>query len=149
MVNATPEPALATTALMRLAAQALDRCIDARLRHHDLTHMQWRLLELLKQTGDLASGALAAWLSMDTGAATRLLDRLEAKGLCVRRRGHADRRSVMVLLTEAGRLRLEHASGVVTSAIADCFAGMEAGDLAVLCQGLRHILRSGTGRSAP
>jgi DNA-binding MarR family transcriptional regulator len=45
---------------------------------------------------------LARECSLDAGAMTRLLDRLEAKGLCKRLRSETDRRVVNLELTEAG-----------------------------------------------
>jgi DNA-binding MarR family transcriptional regulator len=45
-------------------------------------------------------------LSYDAGAMTRMLDRLEAKGLIIRRRCPDDRRCVKLELSEAGRTAL-------------------------------------------
>jgi DNA-binding HxlR family transcriptional regulator len=44
-------------------------------------------------------------LGIDAGAITRMLDRLEAKGLVERVRSETDRRVVHVRLTEAGETR--------------------------------------------
>ena len=54
--------------------------------------------------GDATTVAeLARVCELDTGAMTRLLDRLEAKGLCRRVRSQADRRVVNIELTDEGR----------------------------------------------
>lgn len=45
---------------------------------------------------------LARHCALDTGAMTRLLDRLEAKGLCRRERSESDRRVVHIKLTPEG-----------------------------------------------
>lgn len=64
---------------------------------------QWCVLIALYK-GDAATPLeLAGFIDIDAGAVTRLIDRLVAKGLVERIADPADRRSVRVELTEAGR----------------------------------------------
>lgn len=74
-----------------------------RLVGHGLTHAQWMPLVRLHFNGSCPAAQLAADLGLDAGALTRMLDRLEAKGLVSRERSSNDRRVVMIALTEDGR----------------------------------------------
>jgi DNA-binding MarR family transcriptional regulator len=47
--------------------------------------------------------ALSKMLSIDSGFASRMIDRLEQQGLVRRERGQADRRVVNLMVTDAGR----------------------------------------------
>ncbi len=67
--------------LLRQLRIQMDRAIDAEMAEHDLTGVQWGpLLAIHFGLGDTAA-ELARVGCVDTGAMTRMLDRLEAKGL--------------------------------------------------------------------
>ena len=85
---------------------------DKRLEAHDLTSAQWGPLLRLHKSGGSTVAELARWLQIDAGAMTRLLDRLEKKGLCKRVRSTADRRVVQVELTPDGEAAICHVPGV-------------------------------------
>lgn len=88
--------------LMRGAWQALLKNIDAEMQPLDLTGMQWGpLLLIAKGCCDTVATCARASYS-DSGAMTRMLDRLEAKGLLCRVRSVTDRRVVNLALTETG-----------------------------------------------
>jgi DNA-binding MarR family transcriptional regulator len=70
------------------------------------------LRKLMDSAGDMTAGDLAREWHYDSGAMTRMLDRLEEKGLIRRKRSQTDRRSVLVRLTAKGRALDEHISRV-------------------------------------
>lgn len=76
---------------------------ELRLVGSGLTHAQWVPLLMLRLGGTCSVAKLMRELESDAGALSRLLDRLEAKGLCQRERSTEDRRVVMVSLTDEGR----------------------------------------------
>jgi DNA-binding MarR family transcriptional regulator len=81
----------------------MDRAVDAEMTEHDLTGAQWGpLLALDFGLGDTAA-ALSRITNVDTGAMTRMLDRLEAKGLLLRTPCPRDARVMRLQLTPAGR----------------------------------------------
>jgi len=89
--------------LMRGAWQALFKNIDAEMHTLELTGMQWGpLLLIAKGACNTVAGCARASYS-DCGAMTRMLDRLEAKGLVSRVRSLEDRRVVNLELTQAGQ----------------------------------------------
>ena len=89
--------------LMRRVLLALTQDTDKRLEPHGLTHAQWGPLFMIRKAGSATVAEVARELQMDPGAMTRLLDRLEAKGLCRRVRSTDDRRVVNIELTPEGR----------------------------------------------
>ena len=89
--------------LMRAALQALLKNIDSEMQPLDLTGMQWGpMLLIAKGCCDTVATCARASYS-DSGAMTRMLDRLEAKGLVCRVRSLTDRRVVNLALTETGQ----------------------------------------------
>jgi len=77
---------------------------------------------------------------LDTGAMTRLLDRLEAKGLCRRVRSLADRRVVNIELTDEGRAAAEQVPHILSRVQNEHLAGFNAAEWEQLKSYLRRIL---------
>ncbi len=88
--------------LMRRIVLSLINEVDRRLEGQGLTHAQWTPLFLLFKGKASTLAELARELQIDPGALTRTLDRLEAKGLCMRVRSTEDRRVSHLQLTEEG-----------------------------------------------
>lgn len=89
--------------LLRQALATLSRAAEAEMKLCGLTSVQWAPLMMIARGDNPTAASLARDLSTDTGAMTRMLDRLEAKGLLTRRRSETDRRVVELALTEQGR----------------------------------------------
>ena len=79
--------------LRRLMISLRDE-MDDRLEPHGLTNAQWEPLFKLRKSKVNTVAELAREMRIDPGATTRLLDRMEAKGLCKRIRSCEDRRVV-------------------------------------------------------
>lgn len=77
--------------------------MDAALRPLDITAQQMGIL--LSLTRGLASTPfeISKALGIDTGLMTRMLDKLESKGLLQRQRSVEDRRVVHLILTDKGK----------------------------------------------
>jgi DNA-binding MarR family transcriptional regulator len=101
--------------LMRQAVEIISRALDARMEEYGLTDAQWRPLVKLSWSSSATATQLARWAGCDTGATTRMLDRLEDKGLIKRVRSIDDRRVQQIELTDDGR----KAAAVVPYVIAD------------------------------
>jgi DNA-binding MarR family transcriptional regulator len=87
-----------------LAAIDRELGVDRRLGPLGLSSAQFIVIATLA-TADTARSAsdLCRGISYDAGAMTRMLDRLESKGLIQRNRSSDDRRMVQLVLTEEGR----------------------------------------------
>ena len=99
------------------------REVELRMAQHGLTDAQWKPLWMLK-TGRAATAIeLAREMMTDAGAITRMLDRLEAKGLLERVRSETDRRVVDLRLTAAGEAAVENVPHVLASVNNDFLRG--------------------------
>jgi DNA-binding MarR family transcriptional regulator len=91
------------------------RMHDETLDQLGLTYSDWHVLTSLRWSGEpyrRKAGELARHADLTSGAMTSRLDALEAEGLVRRLRDPADRRSVLVELTEKGRRKHEQAMGI-------------------------------------
>lgn len=84
-------------------AMTMRVAFERELASHGVTVQQWSILIACFREQAQTPMELAKVLDIDGSAVTRLLDRLEAKGLLVRRFDTSDRRSIQVELTPAGR----------------------------------------------
>jgi DNA-binding MarR family transcriptional regulator len=75
---------------------------DPDLAPLEISAAQYTIISVLAKRGVDSGAQLCKDLSYDAGAMTRMIDRLEAKGLVNRRRCPEDRRLVKLELTEAG-----------------------------------------------
>ena len=106
-VPATPAEACTGSALGLLFRQTRD-AMWARMEKeladagHDLTFSQFIAIKKLA-TGIASVTDLARAADLNPGAMTRLLDKLEARGLLVREADPSDRRALHIHLTDAGR----------------------------------------------
>lgn len=129
--------------LMKRAMQSILLQIDRRLAPHDLTHAQWLPLYRLSRGGCDTVAALARDQTMDPGAMTRALDRLEAKGLVTRERSLQDRRVVKLALTEAGHAAALPVPGVLAEVLNAHLAGFSADEWAQLTGMLQRLVANG------
>ncbi len=148
---ATPEAASFYTAegyrmpdsvgyLMRRIVSHLSQEVERRMEPNGLTNAQW--VPLLKlHLGDAGTVAeLARTCELDAGAMTRLLDRLESKGLCRRVRSSEDRRVVNLELTPEGGEAAKAIPAVLSQVQNACLAGFSASEWEDLKGYLRRIL---------
>jgi DNA-binding MarR family transcriptional regulator len=95
----------------------LGQAIDEGIAHLDITTPQWAVLkEIARGEGETAS-ALCRGSGCDTGSMTRMLDRLEEKGLIRRERSATDRRVVRLAATETGAALLPQILPQVVNAL--------------------------------
>lgn len=98
----------AVVGLMR-TTDLVRRRLSAVLESEEVTLQQYNVLRILRGGGDAGVPTLAVAERMieQTPGVTRLLDRLEAKGLIRRERCRRDRRQHLCWLTKAGAQLLE------------------------------------------
>ena len=99
--------------LMRRIMHTFSLAVEHELEPSGLTSAQW--VPLLKLSSGCAStvAELARECQLDAGGMTRLLDRLESKGLLRRVRSSEDRRVVNLELTEQGREVARHIPAIL------------------------------------
>jgi DNA-binding MarR family transcriptional regulator len=90
----------------RLIADVAGRLLssfDSEMTGKGITGAQWVILMRIANGCGSTAAELCRFSRYDTGSMTRMLDRLEEKGLIHRTRSEKDRRIVCLELTEAGR----------------------------------------------
>jgi DNA-binding MarR family transcriptional regulator len=110
--------------------------LDGELQAFGITGMQFGILKNLADGSAETSADLSRVLHYDAGSMTRLVDRLEEKGLIRRERSKDDRRVVTLRVTSAGRTlmpRLRDSAARVAQRMLTGFSIPEV-------QGLREFL---------
>ena len=89
--------------LLKRAHSLLIDHLESVVSGSDLTFTQWVVLMYLRDGLAINATDLCSQLRHDSGALTRVIDQLEARGLVQRERSREDRRAVQLRLTEAGQ----------------------------------------------
>lgn len=108
--------------------------LDARLRaDHDLTYGRFQVMQVLADRtadgGTCRVHDIADVLAVTVGGISKLVDRVEAAGHCVRRPNPDDRRSSLLDLTAGGRELLAAATEGVEGELARRFGALSAREL--------------------
>ena len=153
---ARERPELDTTAMAvfgrvyrtaRLVGDAQERCYA----RFGITRADFDVLATLRRAGGpdgLSPGRLTDALMLSSGGTTSRLDRLERAGHLVRTPDPADRRALLVRLTDSGRALVDEA---VTAGLAEqqrLLGGMSPADVRRLDGLLRDLLASVQERAA-
>lgn len=88
---------------LRILSNHVSGSFAARLEKHGVSVPQWNLLRVAYDRDGATSADLAEALKTDPGALSRMIDRLIAAGLIIRKESPSDRRAVAIFLTETGR----------------------------------------------
>ncbi len=128
--------------LMKNITLAMRRRIEHRMAEHGLTAAQWAPLWMIATGQAGTAQELTCALSLDAGAMTRLLDRMEAKGLVARERSSDDRRVVRLRLTDAGQAVMRHVPFVLAEVNNAALRGFDAQEFALLQALLQRILHT-------
>jgi len=136
--------------LIKLAYHSLTRMLDQEMAPLGLTAMQWRPLAMV-YLGRADTPAEPARLNdMDTGAMTRALDPLEAKGLLRRNRSQQDRRVVKIELTELGEAMAREIPPNIARSLNHHLRGFTADEVTQLMHFMRRMIANGSASgSAP
>lgn len=134
---------LGSGSLIHQVGRTLSTAVERPLAEFDVTAQQAALL-IHAAKWNAAPNQMAARLGTDTAGITRLVDRLETKGLLRRKRHPEDRRSVVIDLTDQGRAlipRLAPAFGGVTRQLLKGFTHAEVQQLSVMLRRMLDNLR--------
>jgi DNA-binding MarR family transcriptional regulator len=149
---ADPELALRFARAVQALAEASHGLSERFSRAHDLGLADVRALVVLAMAGEpVPAGELARRVALSSGAATRLVDRLEASGHVVRFRDPADRRRVLVSHTDTATATAQAWFGPLGARLAARLDGLtdEQARLVVdMVEGIVEDVRS-TGADAP
>jgi DNA-binding MarR family transcriptional regulator len=126
--------------LMRLILSLVAQGVERELEPTGLTNAQWMPLYKLYRGCSNTVADLARECGHDAGSTTRMLDRLEIKGLCQRVRSQEDRRVVHIELTPEGKAAAQEIPATLSKIQNDYLAGFSLEEWQTLKGYLRRIL---------
>lgn len=106
---------------------------------YELSSTQSSMLMLLK-SGQLSGAELARQYGIDASAVTRLLDKLEQRGLVIRTRSASDRRVVNLELSTDGRAIVDKLRPIYAQVLEQMLAGFSDEEAGFLKSLLRRII---------
>jgi DNA-binding MarR family transcriptional regulator len=130
--------ALGGGSLLNLVTRELRTLVETQLAPLGLTSQQAALLLMAGRSAS-SPAQVAAEIGTDTAGMTRLLDRLERKGLVRRVRHPDDRRSVVIEVTEQGRALVPKLPPIFGRVSQQLFQGFTADELEQLIALLRRV----------
>src|SRR6516165_11869349 len=107
---------------LRALSTEIDRLDQAAADQYGLNRTDMRALDIVGRAGPLAPTALARLLGFTTGGVTTVLDRLERAGYVRRRADAADRRRLVVEVTQATSARDQEVFGDLIRKTGDLLA---------------------------
>lgn len=128
---------LLTTSSNRLIAQA-----DKQLFPLGLTAAQCSVVMMLARGDASTSSELCRLMDYDRGAMTRLLKRMESKGILTRAPDPRDRRTQIVQLTEEGRLLYEQVQPSLDRLHQQALLGLEQHEAKTLAMLLCRVIHN-------
>ena len=126
---------------LRLHGVAGDILDQAVADHLGINRTDMRCLDIIERCGRVAAGRLASESGLSTGAVTTVIDRLERAELAQRVADPADRRRVLVELTEQARAETAELYAPLGDALRVQREGLEADDALVVRDFLREARR--------
>lgn len=138
-----PEEAPGVRTLITRARGALLSSFDTELEPFGVTGAQFEVLKNLARSSSETAASLCRALHYDTGSMTRMLDRLQRKGLVSRERATGDRRLVFLRLTHAGESLIPKIRPALRRALRRHLAGFAPGEVASLKRYLGRIIANG------
>ena len=134
---------LASLSRISRLAKHLDRARAEAFAAHELEVWEFDVLAALRRQGrpyELSPGELIRQTISTSGTMTNRVNRLEARGLVLRRPNTDDRRGVRVRLTDAGRERVQQALADLLDYERRVLAAIDPVDREHLARLLRRLL---------
>lgn len=122
-----------------------DRLLDQHLAPQGITAAQAKVLFMIAYRGQSRGCDIGHYLGVDASTVTRMLDRLEKKGLTVRIPSPEDRRATLIDLTDEGYAIISQSMPLAQNALAELTRGLEPDEFAMLKQLLRKVLIGASG----
>ncbi len=110
--------------LIYLTSQEMSNFLEKVLSPYDLTLEQFHILKHMEPSLGMSQRQIGEIVNKTAANITRILDRMEAKSLVVRRDNPEDRRASLVFLTEKGHALLKEVFGNFEKFSADLVQGI-------------------------
>jgi DNA-binding MarR family transcriptional regulator len=105
----------------------------------DIKFTHYEVLRLLDQEGTLHVARIGEQLVLAKAQMTHIIDHLVGLGLVEREPDTADRRTLNIGLTRAGRRFVREQEDTIVNAVRENMSSLEPDELASLCRALRNV----------
>jgi DNA-binding MarR family transcriptional regulator len=134
---------------LRFVSNHVSHSFRRRVEGRGVTVAEWVVMRELYRLGPVSPSALVDALGMTPGAVSRLLSRVEAKGLASRKTVAEDRRRQTVALTSSGRRLVPGLAALADENDAEFFGGLPDADRQTLHRILKDLVRAHGLKSVP
>jgi DNA-binding MarR family transcriptional regulator len=120
------------------------RTIRAEMRRHrsaDLSVPQFRTLAFLGRNPDASLSDVAEHIGLTLPSISKMVDRLEARELLMRRGASDDRRRLCLELTPLGRSTLQSAANMTRDHLAEKLAALSPDECSIISQAMNSLHR--------
>lgn len=125
------------------------RAFNSAFTPHGLKYPNYAVLATLRSMGEpyeMTPSALQDMMVLTSGGLSKLLGRLESQKLIIRKVGPTDRRSVIVKLTEKGRVLIDEAMVTQAKVEHELIASLEMDERHLMESLLRRLVLTNGGR---
>jgi DNA-binding MarR family transcriptional regulator len=127
-----------------LALRRIIRAVDIHSRRlrtqHNVTAPQLICLYSLAKESPMTLSRLTAEVNLSISTVNGIVDRLEAKGLAVRKRSEVDRRKVEIALTSQGKELTKNAPSLLQDRFADALSHLPELEQAAIALSLERVV---------
>jgi DNA-binding MarR family transcriptional regulator len=134
--------------LLKRSQTKLSKAVDIELTQYEITSVQGGILMMLASGRYSTAAELAREMYIDSASMTRMIDRLEKRGLIVRMPRGDDRRIINLQLTEEGRSLAGRLPACYTHVLNQNFAEFTPEEVTTLKTLLRKLLDSPTASAS-
>lgn len=125
---------------LRKITQSIDLHSRYLVRQFGLTGPQLVILQELSKLGEISVGDLSRAISLSQATVTGILERLENRGLIIRRRDEKDKRRVMVQATEACKTLLDKAPPPIQESFIRQFGSLQVWEQTMILSALQRLV---------
>jgi len=130
-------------------ARQMTSVLDKRLSKHGLNRSHWRAVLYIWRTPGISQTELSEILDVSRMGVTGLIDRMESKGLVVRRDDEKDRRMKRIYLSESTEQLVPTITSLGGEMVDEFFAGISKADQQTLTNLLVKVKKNGIDLLAP
>ena len=125
---------------LRKIIQAIDTNSKQLVKRVGLTGPQLVILQEITRMGEVTAGEIAQAVSLSQATVTGILERMENRGLLVRRRSERDKRRIMVRITRNGQQVLDDAPPLMQEAFVERFSDLQEWEQTMILSALQRLV---------
>ena len=128
--------------LINMTALLLKRELNTAIKNKkiDITPEQWAILNRLNEKSGLTQKEVAKLTFKDNANITRIVDKLEHKGLAIRQNDSSDRRSWKISITNKGIETRDSIEPLAVNILQKATQGLSEKEVATLNENLKKIM---------